>query len=632
MASVSTTLVVCHTYPLSESKVMFRFFENLIDPLHEHEVVRPPQTAPGFIFHYLHPVRKILIITLLLSGISAITDLLLYTFVADMIDWMSNTPPEDFFTEHGAALWGMFFVVAVIRPVSVISSRALINLAIMPGVANTVRWQNHRYVLRQSLRYFYGDFAGRISQKVMQTGYALREMLLNLLDGIWFLFIYLVGVIAFFTQISWQLLLPVSVWVIGYILVVLFMVPPVRTRSAQVSEANSGLTGRLVDSYSNILSVKLFAHSSREEQFAAEGVDTLHRAMQFLMRSIIKMTATLSILNTLLIISTAVMSIVMWRAGQITVGEIAMVNGLIIRLNQMSGWILRTITALFESIGTLQNGIETISMPNELQDAHGAGELTVPEGEVVFDKVSFGYHDQHISVIEGIDLTIRPGEKVGLVGRSGAGKSTLVNLLLRLYDIDKGAIRIDGQNISHVKQEDLRQHIAMVTQDTSLLHRSIRENIRYGRYDATDEEVMVAARLAEADDFIGSLVDQQGRRGFDAMVGERGVKLSGGQRQRIAIARVILKNAPILVLDEATSALDSEVEAAIQGQLENLMHGKTVIAIAHRLSTIAALDTLIVIDDGKIVEQGPHSELIENNGLYAKLWARQSGGFLGVEA
>lgn len=619
-------------YSLSERKVMFRFFENLIDPLHEHDVVRPPQTVPGFIFHYLHPVRKILLITLLLSGISAITDLLLYTFVADLVDWMTYTAPADFFTEHGAALWGMLFVVAVVRPVSVISSRALINLAIMPGVANTVRWQNHRYVLRQSLRYFYGDFAGRISQKVMQTGYALREMLLNLLDGIWFLFIYLVGVIAFFTQISWQLLLPVSVWVIGYILVVLFMVPPVRTRSAQVSEANSGLTGRLVDSYSNILSVKLFAHSSREEQFAAEGVDTLHRAMQFLMRSIIKMTATLSILNTLLIISTAVMSIVMWRAGQITVGEIAMVNGLIIRLNQMSGWILRTITALFESVGTLQNGIETISMPNDLQDAHGAGQLSVPKGEVVFDKVSFGYHDQHISVIEGIDLTIRPGEKVGLVGRSGAGKSTLVNLLLRLYDIDSGAIRIDGQNISHVKQEDLRQHIAMVTQDTSLLHRSIRENIRYGRYDATDEEVMIAARLAEADEFISSLVDQQGRRGFDAMVGERGVKLSGGQRQRIAIARVILKNAPILVLDEATSALDSEVEAAIQGQLENLMQGKTVIAIAHRLSTIAALDTLIVIDDGKIVEQGPHNELIENNGLYAKLWERQSGGFLGVEA
>ncbi len=610
---------------------MFQYFENLIDPLKEHDILQPPSTVGKFIAHFLYPIRKILLFTLLLSGIAAVTDLILYSFIARILDWMTVTSPNSFFETHGVALAGMVLVVAIIRPLSVIGSRALINLALMPGITNTTRWQNHRYVLRQSLHFFYGDFAGRISQKVMQTGHALREMLFNIIDGVWLLVIYLIGIFVFFTQISWQLLIPIIVWMFGYAAVILFMVPAVRKNSAAVSEANSGLTGRLVDSYSNILSVKLFAHSSQEEQFAAEGIVHLTAALQGLMRAIIKMTMTLTLLNTVLILCTAGFSIYLWSSAIITLGEVALVNGLIIRLNQMSGWILRTITALFESIGTLQNGLETISQATELVDQDNAPDLDVTQGEVVLEDVSFGYRDQIESVVESISLTINPGEKVGLVGRSGAGKSTLVNLILRLYDLDGGRILIDGQSISDVSQESLRKNIAMVTQDTSLLHRTVRENIRYGRQDASDEQVIEAAQQAEAELFIASLVDSNGSKGYNAQVGERGVKLSGGQRQRIAIARVILKNAPILILDEATSALDSEVESAIQGQLNSLMQGKTVIAIAHRLSTIAALDRLVVIEQGRIVEQGTHISLIDQGGLYAKLWQRQSGGFLGNE-
>ncbi len=610
---------------------MFQYFENLIDPLKDHEVHQPPGTVYRFIVHFLYPIKKILLLTLILSGVAAIADMLLYTFIAKILDWMTITSPEVFFDTHGTSLMGMVLIVAIIRPVSVIGSRALINLALMPGITNTTRWQNHRYVLRQSLHFFYGDFAGRISQKVMQTGHALREMLLNIIDGVWLLVIYLIGIFLFFFQINWQLLLPIGVWMVGYVAVIVFLVPAVRKKSAHVSEANSGLTGRLVDSYSNILSVKLFAHSSHEEQFAADGITRLIKAVRTLMRSILKMTLTLTTLNTALILCTATLSIYLWSTAVITLGEVALVNGLVIRLNQMSGWILRTITALFESIGTLQNGIETISQPTELLDRPDASDLEVNKGEVVMENVSFGYRDQFETVVESINLNIKAGEKVGLVGRSGAGKSTLVNLLLRLYDIDGGRIFIDDQDISHVRQESLRENIAMVTQDTSLLHRSIKENIRYGLQGATDEQVIDAAKQSEAELFISSLVDINGSKGYDAQVGERGVKLSGGQRQRIAIARVILKNAPILILDEATSALDSEVEAAIQSQLNNLMKGKTVIAIAHRLSTIAALDRLIVIDKGRIVEQGTHAELIDQDGLYAKLWLRQSGGFFGNE-
>lgn len=570
--------------------------------------------------------------TLLLSGIAALSELYVYIYLGRILDWMGTTSRALFLEKHGAALLWMAVVVILIRPVSLLGTRAIINLALAPGLANATRWQNHRYVLRQSMTFFQNDFAGRIAQKVMQTGHAVREAVLNIVDGAWMLVIYLLGTLLFFVEINGLLLLPIAIWMFAYLAVVFFMVPPVRRKSARLSEENSALMGRVVDSYSNIQSVKLFAHHALEEEFAGEGLRRHTHAFRVLMRAILQMTVTLTVLNTLLIGGTAAISISLWLKEVLTVGEIAVANGLVIRLNQMSSWVLRTITSLFENVGTVQNGIETISQPMAITDRKNPKILDVTRGHVVFESVGFQYEADHQSrnVVQECSFEIKPGEKVGLVGKSGAGKSTLVNLLMRFHDVDAGRITIDGIDIRDVSQDSLRAAIAVVSQDTSLLHRSIRENIRYGKAQASDEQILMAAKQAEAMNFIPELSDPQGRMGLDAYVGERGVKLSGGQRQRIAIARVILKNAPILVLDEATSALDSEVEAAIQEQLTHLMEGKTVLAVAHRLSTIAALDKLIVLDEGSIVEYGSHAQLIEKGGLYARLWHRQSGGFLGV--
>ncbi|MFK7892347.1 MAG: ABC transporter ATP-binding protein [Granulosicoccus sp.] len=612
---------------------MFRFFETLIEPLREVRTQRPPSEVLTFFRFYLYPIRGLLGITLILAGIASIGELLVYVYLGRIIDWMGQTGRENFLTEHSLALAGMFVVVVVIRPLALLASRAIINLALIPGLANSIRWQNHRYVLKQSLQFFQNDYAGRVSQKVLQTGQALREAVLNLIDGAWMLIIYIVGIVIFFFQANTLLVWPVLVWVIAYIAVIVFMVPPVRRKSANLSQANSDLMGRVVDSYTNIQSVKLFAHHSLEEAFAAEGMCKLTQASRNLMRAILSMTISLTVLNTLLIAITAGLSIHLWLAEAVSLGEIAVANGLVMRLNHMSGWVLRTLTSLFENVGTVQNGIETISQPLAIRDSPDAPALQVSSGRIVFDAVRFSYTDNAAAsgLVNGCDFEIQPGEKVGLVGRSGAGKSTLVNLLLRFHDVDDGTIRIDDQNVSAVSQDSLRAAIAVVTQDTSLLHRSIRDNIAYGRAGASDEAILQAARHARADTFIPDLIDLQGRKGLDAHVGERGVKLSGGQRQRIAIARVILKDAPILVLDEATSALDSEVEAEIQLQLSKLMQGKTVLAVAHRLSTIAMLDRLIVLDQGRIVEQGNHAELVSNRGLYASLWERQSGGFIAVD-
>ncbi len=609
---------------------MFAFFERLFDPLAPAEIVRPPDSTRAFFRHFLMPIKGLLLAILAVSGLAALSELALYAFLGAIVEWMAETGSESFLETHGTALIAMAVVAIIIRPAAVIFSRGLITLGLTPGLTNRVRWHNYRYVLRQSLSYFQNDFAGRIAQKVMQTGHAVREATLNVIDGVWFLLIFLFGTMAIFIGLDWRLLLPIAVWALGYIAVIVFLVPQVRGRSAALSEANSALTGHVVDSYTNIQSVKLFAHAEREEAFAHESLRRHTRAFRNLMRLVFSLTMTLTLLNSALILAMATLSIVLWLDGSFGVGTIAAANGLTIRLSQMSGWILRTIATLFENVGTVQNGIETISRPYEVVDRPDARPLTVTDGEIRFESIRFHYGKER-GVIEDVTLTVRPGEKVGLVGRSGAGKSTFVNLLLRFHDLEGGRILIDGQDVTKMTQESLRAQIAMVTQDTSLLHRSIRDNIRYGWSEASEGEMVRAAELAEAHAFIPDLVDPQGRRGYDAHVGERGVKLSGGQRQRIAIARVILKDAPILVLDEATSALDSEVEAAIQGQLYNLMAGKTVIAIAHRLSTIAALDRLVVMDHGRIVEEGSHQELLSTGGLYSQLWGRQSGGFLGIE-
>ncbi len=614
----------------SDQDRMYAYFERLFDPLAASDVRRPPRSTAAFFWHFLGPVRWLLIATLLISGIAAVAELSLYAFLGQLVDWMMTSTPETFLDDHSWGLVGMAVVAVLLRPVATLASRGLMTLSLVPGLTNRVRWLNHRYVLRQSLEYFQNDYAGRIAQKVLQTGHAVREAVVNVIDGVWFLLIYLFGTLALFAGIDWRLLLPVLAWTLAYAAVIYFMVPPVRRKSAAMSEAHSMLTGRVVDSYTNIQSVKLFAHTEREDAFAQEAVARHTQAFRNLNRSIFAMTVSLTLVNTALIVLVAAVAVVLWLNAGISVGAIAVAVGLIIRLTQMSGWILRTVTHLFENIGTVQNGIETISQPYAVTDRPEAADLVVAEGEVRFENIGFHY-GQEGGVIENLTLTVAPGEKVGIVGRSGAGKSTLVNLLLRFYDLESGRILIDGQDISEVTQASLRAQIAMVTQDTALLHRSIRDNILYGRPEASEEEMVRAAELAEAAAFIPELHDLRGRRGYDAHVGERGVKLSGGQRQRIAIARVILKDAPILVLDEATSALDSEVEAAIQSQLQHLMQGKTVIAIAHRLSTIAAMDRLVVVDKGHIVEEGSHAELLARGGLYAQLWERQSGGFLGVE-
>ncbi len=616
---------------------MYRFFEQLIDPMDAPRRDRPPSGTAAFFGHYLKPVWRVILLALVLTGIATVAELMLYRFLGQLLDWMTTGNPETFFDEHAAALVFMVLVAAVIRPAALLSSRATINLALAPGIANRTRLLNHRYVLRQSMGFFQNDFAGRVAQKVLQTGNAVREAVVNVIDGAWMMIIYLSGIVWMFIDIHPGLLMPLVIWLLLYTAVVIWMVPPVKAKSAALSEAGSVVTGRIVDSYTNIQAVKLFAHHDMEDDFAAEGIQAHTHAFRRMMRLILNMTVALTVLNTALIVVVAGLSVLYWYHGTITLGEIAVVNGLIFRLNHMSGWILRTITSLFENVGVVQNGVQTIAQPQSILDAPAAKALSVTAGKIEFDAVSFGYREtdnQEASekaptVIQRCDLTIEPGEKVGLVGVSGAGKSTLINLLMRFHDPDSGQIRIDGQPIEAVTQDSLRSQIGVVTQDTALLHRSIRDNIVYGNAGSDDKAVMQAAKSAAADTFIPDLIDSHGRRGLDALVGERGVKLSGGQRQRIAIARVMLKNAPILILDEATSALDSDVEAVIQQKLDVLMHGKTVLAVAHRLSTIASLDRLVVLEAGKIVESGTHEQLIAENGVYSRLWKRQSGGFLG---
>jgi ATP-binding cassette subfamily B multidrug efflux pump len=533
----------------------------------------------------------------------------------------------------------MAAVALIARPAVSVVHDLIKNQMIATTFTNRIRWQTHRYVLRQSLGFFQNDFAGRIANKIIQTGPALRESIVQLIDALWYAVVHFAGAIVLFWSADGLLVLPLLVWLAAYTLALRWFVPRIKQRSTEASEARSMLTGRIVDSYTNALTVKLFAHAEREDAYARAALSEQMLRWQASLRLITGMDLALYVMNGFLIVIASGLAIHLWSTGSVSVGEIAIVIGLVIRIVTMSGWVMWTISGIFENIGVVHEGMDTIARENEVLDKPGAVPLIVKSGDVRFENIRFDYGKTRLAgdgkpagVIDGLSLHIRPGEKVGLVGRSGAGKSTLVNLLLRFYDLSEGRILIDGQNIADVTQDSLRAQIGMVTQDTSLLHRSVLENILYGRPDAGEAAAIAAAKKAHAHDFILGLEDMRGRKAYYGHVGERGVKLSGGQRQRIAIARVLLKNAPILVLDEATSALDSEVEAAIQESLMALMSGKTVIAIAHRLSTIAAMDRLVIMDEGRIVEEGTHAELVRRGGLYSDLWQRQSGGFLAREA
>jgi ATP-binding cassette subfamily B multidrug efflux pump len=619
---------------------MLRWLETLLDPTGPEPDAPPNAGLVRFYWHYIRQARWPAASLFVAGGVTAMLDLMIPTFIGRVVALVSTHTPATLLPQAGGQLLFMAIMLLAVRPAGFIIHAVLVNQIINPSLTNLVRWQSHWHVVRQSWTFFQNDFAGRIANRVMQTGPALRESLVMAFDAAWYILVYGTSALILLASVDWRLALPMLTWFVCYAVMLRYFVPRLRDRSRAMSERRSTLIGRVVDSYSNILTVKLFARARDEDAFVREAVDDHTEASRAQARMTTGYSMTLYLMNASLIVSTATLAIWQWGVGRITVGMVATAVPLAWQLTNIAGWVARSITGIFENIGTVQDGMRSIDVPWQMPDPPDAAELLVTGGEIRFQHVHFDYgrsvrmdaEGRPAGVLHGIDLTIAPGERVGLVGPSGAGKSTLVNLLLHFFDPAGGRILIDGQDIAHVTQESLRAQIAMVTQDTSLLHRSIRDNIRYGRPDATDAMIEDAARRAEAHGFIMGLEDWFGRRGYDAHVGERGVKLSGGQRQRIALARVVLKDAPILVLDEATSALDSEVEAAIQSQLDGLMEGRTVIAIAHRLSTIARMDRLVVLDHGRVVESGSHADLLAAGGVYARLWQRQSGGFDDVTA
>ncbi|EGR4672039.1 ABC transporter ATP-binding protein [Vibrio parahaemolyticus] len=609
---------------------MFKRFEGFTEPFPKSTPDQPPSGIFAFLRHYTRGYEKPLIIMSLMSTIVAIVEVMLFGAMGQLVDWLSTSNPETFLQDNRANLIFYGVLLLVVMPLLVVIYSLLVHQTLLGNYPMSIRWLAHRYLLNQSLNFYQDDFAGRVATKVMQTSLAVRETVMKSMDVFVYVTVYFTSMVVMLAAADWRLMIPMIVWLLVYIAIQIYFVPKLKDVASEQADARSTMTGRIVDNYTNIQTVKLFSHSQRETQYAEQGMKGFLNTVYRQMRLVTGFDVAVEISNYILVFSVAALSIYLWLDSAISVGAIAIAVSLALRVNGMSMWIMWEVGALFENMGTVVDGMKTLSKPIDIQDKPNAKDLVVSQGGIQFDNVSFHYGENK-GVINHLNLDIKPGEKVGLVGRSGAGKSTLVNLLLRFHDVEEGSIKIDGQNIADVTQDSLRSKVGMVTQDTSLLHRSIRDNILYGNPTASEEELLKATKQAHAHEFIETLTDPFGNVGYDAQVGERGVKLSGGQRQRIAISRVLLKDAPLLVLDEATSALDSEVEAAIQESLNELMQGKTVIAIAHRLSTIAQMDRLIVLDKGNVVEQGTHQELIAHNGIYAQLWAHQTGGFLGEE-